>query len=275
MVESTASKCGSKIRRIVDKSSASAAPVDGGDACATTTATASADVPLVSVKAAPTAIARAVPATAAARAAPPKAAAAVTSAPPKRGNDEQLVEKRRSGEHSTALLLTRRRRHKTVHFTESPVNEFGCKSRSKSGCRYDGRGSVVSLPDEFDNHVQQLFTFIGSVLSSRDYSDHEEERIACKTTTTSSTSVSISVNRSSTTTISRNAPSANPARMKKRQRDVLHFLLYSNQSKFNVDENIGCHVYKHRHWKMGSGTCNALFLKKVGIGEFAFLLVWH
>lgn len=182
------------------------------------------------------------------------------------------MERRCSGEHSTALLLTRRRRHKTVHFTESPVNEFGCKGRSgrSGGCRYDGRGSVVSLPDEFDNHVQQLFTFIGSVLSSRDYSDPEEERIACKTTTTSSTSVSISVNRSSTTTFSRNAPAtANPARIKKRQRDVLHFLLYSSQSKFNVDENIGCHVYKHRHWKMASGTCNALFLKKVGIRHYS------
>lgn len=174
---------------------------------------------------------------------------------------------KRSSERN-AVLLSRRRRHKTVHFTESPVNEFGTRidgdvGRSTSCCQNENRGSVVSLPDEFDNHVQQLFTFIGSVLSSWDNSDNEDSEIACQTTTTS-TSVSISVNRTATTTTSRNASSLYTARNRKRQRDVLHFLLYSSQSKFNIDENVGCHIYRHRHWKMASGTCNALFLKKVG-----------
>lgn len=213
MVESTAFKCGSKIRRIVDKS-------NGGKTI--------------------------------------KSSA--------KAKEENRMEKRSS--ERNAVLLSRRRRHKTVHFTESPVNEFGTRidgdvGRSTSCCQNENRGSVVSLPDEFDNHVQQLFTFIGSVLSSWDNSDNEDSEIACQTTTTS-TSVSISVNRTATTTTSRNASSLYTARNRKRQRDVLHFLLYSSQSKFNIDENVGCHIYRHRHWKMASGTCNALFLKKVG-----------
>lgn len=180
-------------------------------------------------------------------------------------SEETRLEKR----GDAAVLLSRRRRHKTVHFTESPVNEFGTRNddrRSASCCRDDGRGSVVSLPDEFDNHVQQLFTFIGTVLSAWDTSDHDDEG-TCKTTTTSTTSVSISVNRTATTTTTRAATSASisAARVKKRQRDVLHFLLYSSQSKLNIDENVGCHIYRHRHWKIASGTCNALFLKKVRI----------
>ncbi|XKL65172.1 hypothetical protein PGB90_005258 [Kerria lacca] len=233
MVESVASKCGSKIRRIVDKDKVSRSGVS---------ISASAATAVTSVK-------------------------SVT----KLKNENIRVEKR-NNEHS-AVLLSRRRRHKTVHFIESPMNDFGiADSRNfndKAVLRYtnNSRGSVVSLPDEFDNHVQQLFTFIGTVLSSWDNSsDTEDETIACQTTTTSSTSVSISVNHSSTTTISRNskcaATSVGTTRTKKRQRDILHFLLYSSQSEFNIDENIGCHIYRHRHWKMASGTCNALFLKK-------------
>lgn len=232
MVESTASKCGSKIRRIVDKS--------GG---ATTKSTAA------------------------------------------KGNDDTRVEKYsggsggNSGEKANAILLSRRRRHKTVHFTESPVNEFGNSRnhdwRSSSCCRNNGRGSVVSLPDEFDNHVQQLFTFIGTVLSAWDTNDRNKDEGTCRTTTTSTTSVSISVNRTATTTTTRGATtssSASTARIKQRQRDVLHFLLYSSQSKLNIDENVGCQIYRHRHWKIASGTCNALFLKKVRITVLFYLV---
>lgn len=240
MVESTASKCGSKIRRIVDKS--------GGTSKTTTTKNAE-----------------------------------ETRVEKQRcggsGSGEPRERERGAGDNANAILLSRRRRHKTVHFTESPVNEFATRNddrRSASCCRDDGRGSVVSLPDEFDNHVQQLFTFIGTVLSAWDTSSDHDDEGTCKTTTTSTTSVSISVNRTATTTTTRGATSASQstARIKKRQRDVLHFLLYSSQSKLNIDENVGCQIYRHRHWKIASGTCNALFLKKVRIFILVYVFVY-
>ncbi|CAB0003760.1 unnamed protein product [Nesidiocoris tenuis] len=81
-----------------------------------------------------------------------------------------MVENRRK---MCSVLGAKRRRHKTVHFGGEVLGTSGGASASASGSGEgagaggpaEDRGSVHSLPGQFEANVQQLFSFIGSVLS--------------------------------------------------------------------------------------------------------------
>uniref|UniRef100_T1HE89 Uncharacterized protein n=1 Tax=Rhodnius prolixus TaxID=13249 RepID=T1HE89_RHOPR len=154
----------------------------------------------------------------------------------------------------------RRRRHKTVHFGETlhhhedgqagTSNSCGtgsgsaCSSSSgggggggRSGNTNSGRaaggsseerGSVHSLPGQFEANVQQLFTFIGNVLSSWERRPEERRR-----------------------------PKKEAVR-----------LLLRGDTRIREDENMSSPGYKHSHWKVPGGSCTALFLKKTSGSDF-------
>ncbi|KAK9511724.1 hypothetical protein O3M35_000331 [Rhynocoris fuscipes] len=124
----------------------------------------------------------------------------------------------------------RRRRHKTVHFGETlhhnedtTAGTSNSRSTSRANAGSDERGSVHSLPGQFEANVQQLFTFIGNVLSSWERRPEERRR-----------------------------PKKEAVR-----------LLLRGDTRIREDENISSPGYKHSHWKVPGGSCTALFLKKV------------
>ncbi|KAF6211496.1 hypothetical protein GE061_012008 [Apolygus lucorum] len=136
-----------------------------------------------------------------------------------------------------SVLGAKRRRHKTVHFGEvlnTPSGSGGGGSGagggsgsgselgSAAGARED-RGSVHSLPGQFEANVQQLFSFIGSVLSSWE-------------------------RRSESRRLSR--------------KEAVRLLLRGDPAH-KESEAVGSPSYKHTHWKVPAGSCTALFLNKV------------
>ncbi|KAL6965860.1 hypothetical protein U1Q18_051387 [Sarracenia purpurea var. burkii] len=132
MVESTASKCGSKIRRIVDKS--------GGTSKTTTTKNAEET-----------------------RVEKQRCGGSGS------GSGEPRERERGAGDNANAILLSRRRRHKTVHFTESPVNEFA------TGTMTGVRPRVVATTAEVASSVYRTsstITFNNYLLLSEPYSAH-------------------------------------------------------------------------------------------------------
>jgi hypothetical protein len=63
--------------------------------------------------------------------------------------------------------LLKRRRNKTVHFVEAGGGSAGASTGGGASSLAGSRsGSCHSLPGQFEANVQQLFTFIGNVLSS-------------------------------------------------------------------------------------------------------------
>lgn len=136
---------------------------------------------------------------------------------------------------SSNSMSSRRRRHKTVHFGDTLLSETRDDtnaSRGEDSC--ESRGSVVSLPGQFEHNVQQLFTFIGTVLSAWDKEG------------------------SSGKTSHRHSRSGK----KKRHPNVLDYLL-NGEETLDADDNLGSPTFKHKHCKLPAGSCNALFLRKV------------
>ncbi|KAL1138852.1 hypothetical protein AAG570_008914 [Ranatra chinensis] len=125
-------------------------------------------------------------------------------------------------------MLGRRRRHKTVHFGEAVLHQEAPPSggMSRSG---DDSGSVHSLPGHFEANVQQLFTFIGNVLSAWDDKRKQPHQ---------------------------------PEKRRTSPREAVRLLLRGD-NKLRDEESVGSPSYKHRHWKIPAGSCTALFLKKV------------
>lgn len=145
----------------------------------------------------------------------------------------------RGGSMPSHSLSSRRRRHKTVHFGDTLMSEVRSGGagvgdgvgEAGSGC--ESRGSVVSLPSQFDYSVQQLFTFIGTVLSAWDKDETSSE--PC---------------------------SGRPSSRKKRQPNVLNYIL-NGQDSLEGDEHLCSPTFRHKHCKLPAGSCNALFLRKV------------
>ncbi|KAG8338465.1 T-lymphoma invasion and metastasis-inducing protein 1 [Homalodisca vitripennis] len=137
-------------------------------------------------------------------------------------------------------LSSRRRRNKTVHFGDTLMSEVArssgdeLRSPQEPGC--ESRGSVVSLPGQFDYNVQQLFTFIGTVLSAWDKDETSSEPCS--------------------------QPPSHPSGRRKRHPNVLNYLL-NGQNSLDGDEHLCSPTFKHRHCKLPAGSCNALFLRKV------------
>lgn len=146
---------------------------------------------------------------------------------------------------SSHSLNSRRRRHKTVHFGETLMSEVRCgdertSSQEAGGC--ESRGSVTSLPGQFDYNVQQLFTFIGTVLSAWDKDETSSEPCS--------------------------RPPSQSSRCRKRRPNVLNYLL-NGQSSMEGDEHLCSPTFKHKHCRLPAGSCNALFLRKVRRFTFA------
>lgn len=171
----------------------------------------------------------------------------------------------RGGTHATMpshSLSSRRRRNKTVHFGDTLMSEVKCgedlktgaSSGQESGC--ESRGSVVSLPGQFDYNVQQLFTFIGTVLSAWDKDETSSE--PCSSSKTSSSHHHNHHNHH------HNHNHHHPRR--KRQPNILNYLL--NGDSLDGNEHLCSPTFKHKHCKLAPGSCNALFLRKVG--RFSF-----
>ncbi|RZF35370.1 hypothetical protein LSTR_LSTR016273, partial [Laodelphax striatellus] len=135
-------------------------------------------------------------------------------------------------------LLARRRRHKTVHFGDTILADIP-SAASEGGGSSSAPGSVVSLPGQFDYNVQQLFTFIGTVLSAWDGDNSSPPHSASSSF--------------------RSKRSRQPAARKRR--DPLQFLL-NGDLELDVAENLGSPIFKHKHWRIAAGSCNALFLRK-------------
>ncbi|RZF35648.1 hypothetical protein LSTR_LSTR008073 [Laodelphax striatellus] len=110
---------------------------------------------------------------------------------------------------------------------------------SEGGGSSSAPGSVVSLPGQFDYNVQQLFTFIGTVLSAWDGDNSSPPHSASSSF--------------------RSKRSRQPAARKRR--DPLQFLL-NGDLELDVAENLGSPIFKHKHWRIAAGSCNALFLRK-------------
>lgn len=143
-----------------------------------------------------------------------------------------------------SVLGAKRRRHKTVHFGEvlnTPGGGAGAGGSGASGsdaasgsspsAAREDRGSVHSLPGQFEANVQQLFSFIGSVLSSWE----------------------------------RRADSRRLSR-----KEAVRLLLRGDPAH-KESEAVGSPSYKHTHWKVPAGSCTALFLNKVTILHMSLL----
>lgn len=139
---------------------------------------------------------------------------------------------------SNSNLMSRRRRHKTVHFGDNLLSEVRRDELTSPSGECESRGSVVSLPGQFEQNVHQLFTFIGTVLSAWDKDD------SSKTERAKPSSSSSSYNR------------------RKHHPNALDYLL-NGDGALNADDNLGSPIFKHKHCKLPAGSCNALFLRKV------------
>lgn len=149
--------------------------------------------------------------------------------------------------------------------------------------------SITSLPDQFDRHVQQLFTFIGTALSAgrdRYFSDHDEDSDSYSTDSDSDGDgfdggyyyggcgggddddrKSVSDDE----TVRRRSSSYYPCRrrlgaaaMAEHKTNCSSYLYRSARTiSFECDVDRGNPPFRHTHCKKTAGTCNRVFLKKV------------
>lgn len=162
---------------------------------------------------------------------------------------------------SNEAISSRRRRHKTVHFGEQVCDKSdgeggkkatggvvdGIEDDCGAGPESRGNGSVQSLPDQFERNVEQLFSFIGSVLSAWDAGESSDS---------AKSDSALLQSRAYHESNHRKKHSA-----ERRSTSVINYLL-----KEDIETNgipVGSPVFKHNHWKTTPGTCNASFLRKV------------
>nr|CAD7256680.1 unnamed protein product [Timema shepardi] len=153
-------------------------------------------------------------------------------------------------------LLSRRRRNKTVHFGENLLAHSSPVSGTISRTRENRRDSVVSLPGQFEPNVQQLFSFIETVLSAW---------VVEEDTGTSQGEISEGDDLENVTTPRRYVAydgatfHRNRCRLRRTPSEVITLIgpnIYS-------DQDFGCPRYQHIHRRLLPHMCNAIFLSKM------------
>lgn len=226
---------------------------------------------------------------------PPLDVATAASADPNSSPTQQQQEHQQRRERQQQIIIEQHRqqpsqlrphqsRHtKTVHFETDVLRDVGAADTAT-----DCSASVSSLPDQFDRHVQQLFTFIGTALSgghdrccsdddSDDCSDDNDDDSDCVSDgycggcgggndgdndddddddDRRSVSDSETVRRRSTY---RHRPAAVVAPYAASS----SFSRGARTISFECDVDRGNTPFRHRHCKTTAGTCNRVFLKKV------------
>lgn len=179
----------------------------------------------------------------------------------------------RGGTHATMpshSLSSRRRRNKTVHFGDTLMSEVRAgedlrtASGPESGC--ESRGSVVSLPGQFDYNVQQLFTFIGTVLSAWDKDETSSEPCSSSRSSSHHNHHNHQSSHHNHQHSSHHNHQSSGSR-RRRQPNILNYLL-NGENSLEGDDHLCSPTFKHKHCKLAPGSCNALFLRKVGIYLF-------
>lgn len=142
-----------------------------------------------------------------------------------------------SRDTSPNQVLARRRRHKTVHFGDNLLLQV-CTNASL-------RGQLASSGVQLEPNVQQLFSFIETVLSAwvaeegltsqGEHSETDEKGLKAK----------------------RNKKQASRAR----KLDIRR--LVREVSQLNGSRLLGSPRYRHFHWKGCPDQCNEVFLRKV------------
>nr|CAD7567905.1 unnamed protein product [Timema californicum] len=152
-------------------------------------------------------------------------------------------------------LLSRRRRNKTVHFGENLLAHSSPVSGTISRTRENRRDSVVSLPGQFEPNVQQLFSFIETVLSAW---------VVEEDTGTSQGEISEGDDLENVATPRRYVAydgatfHRNRCRLRRTPSEVITLIgpnIYS-------DQDFGCPRYQHIHRRLLPHMCNAIFLSK-------------
>lgn len=175
------------------------------------------------------------------------------------------------------------RHTKTVHF-EADVQEAAVAEPVATAA--SDAGSVTSLPDQFDRHVQQLFAFIGSALSARpdrcrgddcsddDYDDDELTDDANGSYCNRGYGYGYRYGRGGDDedddrrSVSDDETTRRRSRPRSRRKPVAAVaaassFLYGTRTSFERDVDRGNPPFRHSHCKTTAGTCNRDFLKKV------------
>lgn len=183
------------------------------------------------------------------------------------------------------------RHTKTVHFETDVRRDAGTAVAVTMQTTTDNGASVTSLPDQFDRHVQQLFTFIGSALSAGhdrycsddddddDNNDEDDDSVCDSDSDFSDGSYygggfcggefcdgggdnddrrSVSDNETA------RRKSSNRRRHDQHRRSAgPTFSCVARATSFERDVDKGNPPFRHMHCKTTAGTCNSVFLKKV------------
>lgn len=178
------------------------------------------------------------------------------------------------------------RHTKTVHFETDVVRDDAGTVAATVQAVTDNGVSVTSLPDQFDRHVQQLFTFIGSALSAgrnRYCSDDDDDSVCdgnsdsdfgdggyyaggggfCGSDFCGGGGGDEDDRKSVSDDETVRRKSSNRHHGQHRRSAAPAFSYGARTISFERDVDRGNPPFRHMHCKTTAGTCNSVFLKKV------------
>lgn len=214
---------------------------------------------------------------------PPPLDVAITAANSNSSQQHQQRRQQQQQQHQQQQHQQHQRHTKTVHFETDVFREV----QETATCNST---SVTSLPDQFDRHVQQLFSFIGSALSAgRDHyctdgdnhdsnsddsdSDYDNDSDGegyyfggsfCGGCDKDDDRRSVSDNETARRRSSNHYHHHHHHRRTAGPTAESFFMQRgARTTSFERDVDRGNTPFRHMHCKTTAGTCNRVFLKKV------------